>query len=115
MPFIIARVNVSVGTEQEQEIKSCLGRAIEFVPGKNELNLMICLEDNCRIWLRGQNTIPAAYIEAGIFGNDSHTGYNMLTAAVTETFSTVLGISPENIYIKYDDIHVWGVSGFTIG
>ena len=62
MPFIIARVNVPVSTEQEREIKTILGRAIESVPGKSEKYLMLGIEDNCRFWLRGDNSQPAAYI-----------------------------------------------------
>lgn len=114
MPFIIARVNVPVSMEQEREIKSCLGRAIEFVPGKSEKYLMIGFEDNYRFWLRGEDSQPAAYIEVSIFGNEDHAGYDRLTYAVTGAFAQVLGIAPENIYIKYDDIHVWGVNGLTI-
>ena len=114
MPFVIARVNVHVSVEQERRLKAELGRAIECVPGKSEEYLMICFEDNCRFWLRGGNSQPAAYIEASIFGNESHYGYKGLTYEITRAFHEELGIPPENIYIKYDDIHVWGVNGITI-
>ena len=114
MPFIIARVNVPVKNEQEEKIKSLLGRAIELVQGKSEQYLMICFEDNCRFWLRGDDSLPAAYIEVSIFGNDCHYGYDALTQEITRAFHDVLGIPSENIYLKYDDIHVWGVNGFTI-
>ena len=110
MPFIIARVNVSVMHEQEEIIKSRLGRAIELVPGKSEQYLMICFQDNCRFWLRGDNSLLAAYIEVSIFGNERHYGYESLTQEITRAFHDVLGIPSENIYLKYDDIHVWGVA-----
>ena len=113
MPFVVARVNVPVSREQEEEIKSSLGRAIELVPGKSEQYLMVCIADECRIWLRGGET-PAAYIEVSIFGNSDHCGYRALTFEVTKTFYNVLGIPAENIYIKYDDIHLWSVNGFLI-
>ena len=114
MPFIIARVNTSVSREQERAVKSALGRAIEYVPGKSERYLMICFEDNCRFWLRGDDSQPAAYIEVSIFGNESHQGYEELTRGITDVFSEVLRIPSGNIYVKYDDISVWGVNGFTI-
>ena len=75
MPFIISHVNCSVTKEQEERIKSALGQAIELVPGKNEAYLMVIFENDSHIWLRGQD-IKAAYIEAKIFGNESHYGYN---------------------------------------
>ena len=114
MPFIIARVNVTVNHEQEEIIKYRLDRAIELVPGKSEQYLMICFEDNCRFWLRGDDALQAAYIEVSIFGNDCYYGYEGLTQEITMAFHDVLGIPSENIYLKYDDIHVWGVNGFTI-
>ena len=108
MPFVIARVNVSVKLEQEQRIKSALGRAIELVPGKSEQYLMIGFEENYRFWLRWSDSQKAAYIEVSIFGNEKHCGYDGLTYDITRAFYGVLDIPPENIYIKYDDIHVWG-------
>ena len=114
MPFVIARVNVPVSREQEHRIKSALGRAIELVPGKTEQYLMLGFEENCRFWLRGTDSHKAAYIEVSIFGNEKHCGYDGLTYEITRMFHEVLAIPPENIYIKYDDIHVWGVNGITI-
>ena len=112
MPFIIARVNVPI--TQEQELKAALGRAIELVPGKSEQYLMICFEDSCRFWLRGNNSLPAAYLEVSVFANKGHCGYEGLTHEITKAFHEVLGIPHENIYIKYDDITVLAVNGITI-
>ena len=114
MPFIKAKVNVPVTFQQEREIKSLLGRAVESVPGKSEKYLMIIFEENCRIWLRGNDTESAAYIEVSIYGNESHYEYNGLTIGITEAFSKILGIPPGNIYVKYDDIQIWSVNGITI-
>ena len=74
MPFVIARVNVSVSREQEREIKTILGRAIELVPGKSEQYLMLGFEGDYHFWLRGEDSRPAAYIEVRIFGNEGHLG-----------------------------------------
>ena len=41
MPFIISRVNVSISREQEIELKTQLGKAIELVPGKSEAYLLL--------------------------------------------------------------------------
>lgn len=70
--------------------------------------------DSCRLWLRGDNSKPTAYIEAAVFGNEGHAGYDALTAELTLAFHEVLGIPPENVYIKYDDITAWGVGGMYI-
>ena len=114
MPFIIARVSTPVSKDQETEIKTRLGKAIELVPGKSEEYLLCGIEGNFSLFLRGDNTEPIGYIEASIFGNENHFGYKEFTAEVTKIFHEVLGIDPDKIYIKYSDITAWGVNGMYI-
>lgn len=114
MPFIKSKVSVSISKEQEVELKTRLGQAIALVPGKSEEYLLLEFEDNCRLWLRGRNDEPVAYIEAAIFGNDSHCGYDGLTLEITRIFSETLQVKPENVYVKYGDITAWGVRGMHI-
>lgn len=114
MPFIKAKISCSVSQEQELKLKTGMGKAIELVPGKSEEYLLLEFEDMRRLWLRGKNDEPIAYIEAAIFGNESHYGYDVFTAEVTSLFSNVLSIRPDHIYIKYEDITAWGVQGIYI-
>lgn len=111
MPFIISRTNRRISRIQEQQLKIRLGKAIELVPDKSEQYLMLGFEDNCRLWLRGDDSQPMAYIEAAIWGNEGHLGYDKFTAEVTRIFHEELGISPDCIYIRYSDIPDWGVGG----
>lgn len=111
MPFLISRVNVPISREQEIELKAKLGKAIELVPGKSEDYLLLCFEDNCRLWLRGDNSAPITYIEANIFGNERHAGYDAFTYEVTKVFHQVLNIAPDHVYLNYTDIPDWGVGG----
>lgn len=114
MPFIISRVSTPITQQQETELKVQLGKAIELVPGKSEEYLLLGFENSCRLYLRGNNSEPTAYIEASIFGNENHIGYTEFTAEVTRIFNEVLGISPDRIYIKFSDITAWGVQGMYI-
>ena len=111
MPFIMTRVSCPVSPEQEEQMKFWLGKAIELVPGKSEAYLLAGFEDNCHLYLRGGSEEPVAYVEASVFGNEGHLGYEQLTAEMTTMFGEVLGIAPDHVYIKYDDISSWGVSG----
>ena len=111
MPFLIARVNVPVSKEQEITIKEELGRAIELVPGKSEEYLLFGIEDNFHLYLRGIDSEPVAYIEASIWGNEGHFGYDRFTAEVTRIFHDALGIKPDHIYIRYSDIPDWRAGG----
>lgn len=114
MPFIKSKVSCVISERQEKELKTHMGKAIELIPGKSEEYLLLEFEDNCRLWLRGGNEEPMAYIEAAIFGNEQHYGYDAFTAEITKTFNEVLGIASDRIYIKYEDITAWGVSGMYI-
>ena len=111
MPFIVSKVNFPVSAEQEREWKEQLGKAIERIPGKSEKVLFLSLEDNCRLWLRGGNDRPMAYLTVSVFGNESHAGYRAFTAAVTDVCRDLLGVAPEDCYIRFDDIGAWGAGG----
>ena len=111
MPFIKTKVSCQISADQETALKKRFGRAISLVPGKSEDYLLLEFEDNNRMWLRGGHEEPIAYIEASIFGNENHAGYDALTAGITKALTQILGIKPENVYVKYEDITAWGVGG----
>ena len=111
MPFIKSKVSCAMTEAQQAELKSRFGKAIELIPGKTEDYLLLEFEDNCHLWLRGEQDEPIAYIEAAVFGSEGHQGYDAFTAEITGAFSRVLGISPDRVYIKYEDITAWGVGG----
>ncbi len=114
MPFIKVKASCEITPEQELILKSEIGRAIELVPGKSEQYLLLEFEDKCRLWLRGVNSEPLIYIEAAVFGNENHFGYDAFTLKITKIFSDLLKVKPENIYIKYEYIAVLGVHGVCI-
>ena len=111
MPFIKVRVSCPILAQQEVELKCRMGKAIELIPGKSEEYLLLSFESDSHLWLRGEKERPIGYIEAAIFGNEDHVGYPAFTAEVTNIFHEVLGISPENLYILYEDISAWSVAG----
>lgn len=114
MPFIISRVSCALTTQQEEHLKSGLGRAISAVPGKSEQSLLVCLEQNCRLWLRGDNSEPIAYIEVSVFANEQHAGYQQFMAQITHLYHTLLGIAADHIYVRFADIPAWGVAGMYV-
>lgn len=111
MPFIMSRVNIKIPKNKELTLKKRLGLAIANVPGKSEDVLMVGFQDQYSLYLRGDGNEPLAYIEVSIFGTENHVGYEGLNADITKAFYDVLGIQPDHLYIKYDDIGSWGVQG----
>lgn len=114
MPFILAKTNLSISAEQEITLKTGLGKLIELIPGKSEKYLLVGFESNYHLYLQGQNSYPIAYIETSIFGNEEHMGQNEFAQGVTQLFGQVLGIKPQHIYIKFNDISSWSVGGIYI-
>ena len=113
MPFMTVRLNRHLERERENELKERIGKALSLIPGKSEQSLLLAIEDNCPIYLRGEGDSPTAYVELSVFGNERHGGYDRLTAALSRIFREVAGVSPECFYIRYSDIQAWGVADRT--
>ena len=111
MPFINTKTSVKITAEQETLLKEKMGTAIRYI-GKSESWLMLNFEDKCHLYFKGDNKEPMAMIEIALFGKASDSQYDALTEELTKEISTVLGIKPSNIYIKYEEVEHWGYNGF---
>lgn len=111
MPFINTKTSVKITDEKADEIKAKLGSAIKLI-GKSESWLMVNFEDNCRLYFKGDNSNPMAFVEIALFGKASDSQYDALTAEVTRIISESLGIDGANIYVKYEEVDHWGYNGF---
>lgn len=111
MPFMFIKTNQPISDEQEIALKTTLGKAIALVPNKSEAVLMIEMQADARLWLRGEQP-PMAFVKVSLYANPRHTGYPELTQAITQILSQTLAIAPENVYVQFDDIQAWGVNGY---
>ena len=111
MPYIMTKTSVSVSPEQEKNLKTKLGSAITAL-GKGEAWLMLEFEDNCRLWFRGEQAEPLAMVEVSLFGKASDAQYDKMTRLVCDALQAELGIDPEGIYVKYEEVGHWGYNGF---
>ena len=112
MPFINTKVSVTITPEQENALKTQLGKAISAVRGKSESWLMLNFEDNCRMYFKGDNSKPLAFVEVKIYGSASASEYSLLTEKITDILGKVLGISSDCIYVKYEEVEYWGYNGY---
>lgn len=111
MPMISAKTNIAISSEQEIELKSKLGGAITVLSGKSENWLMLDFQDNCRLWFQGDNSEPIAYIEVKVYGKIDYSQSNKLTSKLCEIFNEVMSISLDKIYVKYEEVDMWGYNG----
>lgn len=111
MPFIDTKLNVRLTEEKEAALKARLGEAITIFPGKSEYWLMMNFSDESRMWFRGYNNFPVAYVQIQLFGSSNEETCAKMTKTVCKIFQEELGISPEHIYVKYEFVDVWGWNG----
>lgn len=111
MPMIQTKTSVEITKEQELTLKSELGKAIAILPGKTEQWLMTSFEDNCRMYFRGDSSKPLAFVEVKVYGKINPSAADKLTAKICEIFNSVLGIDPSSVYVKYEEVALWGWNG----
>lgn len=111
MPFISTKTNVTVSKESEIKLKERLGKAISIIPGKSENWLMLAIEGDIPMYFRGDGSLPTAFIEVKIYGNASSDTYRKMTKELTNIYGDVLGIAPDNMYIRYFGSDDWGWNG----
>ena len=110
MPNIAVKTNVSISKEKETLLKSKLGQAIAILPGKSESWLMCSFEDNCRVWFQGGDE-PAAFVEVQVYGKINPSAADNLTAELCLLIQGELGIPQSRIYVKYEEVALWGWNG----
>lgn len=108
MPYISVKTTNEISKEKEAVLKAKMGKAIETIPGKSEAYLMVCFEDRCRLWLRGDNSEESAFVEVKIFGTSSKQYYTAMTKVICAVLGDELGISPERVYVTYSEFENWG-------
>ena len=110
MPFINVKTNIAVSAEKADQIKTQLGSAITAIPGKTEAWLMVGLEDEYKLWFKG-DAAPAVMVDVSLLGSASESALSDMTAQVTEALSQTLGIPADRIYICYQSTPNWGWNG----
>ncbi|MBE6824591.1 MAG: hypothetical protein E7513_04525 [Ruminococcaceae bacterium] len=107
MPFIDARFTTPVNATQEENIKTKLGEAITLI-GKSEAYLMVQIEDNCRMYFKGNKDDESAYFEVKLLGKSTKANYEKLTKALCDIASEELSIPTNRVYVKFEEVEYWG-------
>ena len=111
MPYIETKTNVKMTDAQKKELKAVFADAIELIPGKSEEWLMLRFEDGAKMAFRGNARADSAMVEVELLGSATADEYSALTAKITEILGEVLKISPDRVYVKYEEAEHWGWNG----
>ena len=110
MPFIEVKTNAAVSAETAEQLKAGLGRAITAIPGKSEAWLMVNICGGQNMYFQGSDA-PCAMVEVKLYGGASSSAYQNMTERATDVVSKCLNVSPNRIYVKYDEVEHWGMGG----
>ena len=111
MPYIDSKITVAISDEKKEQLKTELGKIISLIPGKSETYLMVGFDDNYSLFFAGKELDLGAFIEVKIFGTAPETALSAVTGAICNLYHKELGIPPQNIYVKYEEVSNWGWNG----
>lgn len=111
MPYINTTTTVKISENQEAALKEAMGKAISLIPGKSESWLMLNFRDCARMAFRGDANGECAMLEVEILGKADAAALDKLTAELCRIVSEVLSVPSDRIYVKYNEIDVWGYDG----
>ncbi len=111
MPYINLKTTKSLSKENCQNLKAAFGKAIECFPGKSEAYLMVGIEDNVKLWFRGDDSSDSAILDVELLGAVNSQASAKMTAEICNILSEELGISPDRVYVKYTGYSDWGWNG----
>jgi len=109
MPYIKTTANIAISKDQRDAIKTQLGKDISLL-GKSESWLMVDFQENAPLYFKGGQE-PAALVGVDLYGGASGTAYGKMTEAITRLLSERLSITPDRIFVKYQEHKIWGWNG----
>lgn len=112
MPYIDAKFSVKIDENKEKILAEKLTNSILEIPGKSVSHLMLNIDDNSKLYFRGENNEPVAIFEVKIFGSSTKDAYQAMTAKLCEIAKEELGIDGKNVYVKFDEVKNWGMDSF---
>ncbi len=110
MPFINAKLTVSLDDAKKEAIKSRLGQSVSII-GKPESFLMVGFEDEYCLYFAGNKLEKGAFVSVDLLGSPNSAAFEKMTAKICEIYEKELGIPGKNIYVEYRTTQDWGWNG----
>ena len=111
MPFINAKVTLSIDDNKKEFIQSKLTDFVADSLTKPKKFIMVNIEDNQQIWFAGEKLKNGAFVSVRLMGNVSKAAYSNLTKKICDFFESELNIHSENIYVTFHPVEFWGWNG----
>lgn len=108
MPYIQVRVSCKVTEPQADQLKAMLGEKLPLMKGKHEGVLMVEIADGCKLYYKGSNEKPIAYVNVCI--NNKPVPEEEQLAFAKEVFlgiHEILGIELSQMNLTFQVQSLW--------
>ncbi len=108
MPYIEVKTNTDFSNDVEVLLKSEIAKILSSsFPGKTENWLMLNFSCGLSMYFGGSDA-PCIMYDVAVFGKQSSSSYDKMTAKLCELTENKLGISADRVYVKYSEVEHWG-------
>lgn len=111
MPQVNVKINYTVSNEQKSKIEKGIVDILVNDLGKRDNWLMVIVEDNARIYFRGENETHTAGISLAVYKELDNVSAEKFITAVTELVSNTTDIQKERIVVIIQPLVQWGLGG----
>ncbi len=113
MPFISMNTNVKLGEEKILTLKAETGKVLELIPGKNESQLMLQINEGQHMYFKGED-VPCMMVQVSCYGHSAKEELDSFVKEITEMIQAVTGVPTGNVYLTIDGYDHWGAAGHYI-
>ena len=108
MPYIEAKLSVSLDENQKNELQTKLADAVSGAFSKPKSYIMTNIEDSKSLYMGAIKSEKGAYITVRSLGSISKPQCQSATSAICNVLTNDYGLNGSNIYITYHPVEFWG-------
>ena len=110
MPYISMNTNVKLPQEKILELKAEVGRSLALIPGKNESQLRLLINEGQTMFYQGKD-VPCMMVQVNCYGQAAKEALEPFVKEITDVIEKVAGVPAANVYLTIDGYPNWGVAG----
>ena len=109
MPYLHIALGLPVSPLARKALYERCAKLIEKIPGKNQQNLMVRIEQDADLYFRGGKT-ACAFVDLRLYTPAPAEAKRDFAAALTRELADRFAIEPDNVYMNFLELDHW-VSG----
>ena len=110
MPYIEAKLSVSLNENQKNELQTKLTDVVSAAFSKPKAYIMAGIEDGISLYMAEKKTEKGAYVSVSLLGSVTKPACQNLTKSICDILSSY-GIDGSNVYVTYHPVELWGWNG----